>query len=228
MSRMRRLVVLAVAAALAISNLAATASAETEYTYKVTVTNLTEGQLMTPFVVATHDGSFDLFRAGTYASFGVQQLAENGGVPALVDELLANGAVADVQVAEPAAGLPVFPGESVATYVTSSGDAGYLSVAGMLICTNDGFGGVNSVSLERPSATVLGQAYDAGTEINTESYADLVPPCDGLGQTGESDPALAENRVIRRHRGIRGIGDLDPATHDWHGPVIKVEIELVG
>jgi hypothetical protein len=268
MSKMRRLLVLAVAAALAVSMLGLTASAEgerlegedsrhtalaseterereapdeaepaeeeaavaeaeTERTYQVTVTNLTEGQAMTPFVVAAHESGFSLFDREQSASNGLQQLAENGGVPVLVEELLANDAVADVQVAAPAAGPPVHPGESVTVEVTANAEARWITLAGMLICTNDGFGGVSNVKVPADSKTLFGYAYDAGTETNTESYADLVPPCDGLGQTGETNPALAENATIHRHPGISGIADLDPAVHGWSGAVIMVEITLV-
>lgn len=271
MSKMRRMLVLAVAAALAISMLGLTASAEderleledarqtaqtsdterdreapdeaepaeeeaevaeeaeaeTERTYQVTVTNLTGGQAMTPFVVATHDSGFSLFDRDQPASNGLQQLAENGGVPVLVEELLANDAVADVQVAAPAAGPPVHPGESVTVEVTANAEARWITLAGMLICTNDGFGGVSNVKVPADSKTLFGYAYDAGTETNTEAYADLVPPCDGLGLSGESNPDLAENATIHRHPGISGIADLDPAVHGWSGAVIMVEIVLV-
>jgi hypothetical protein len=179
---------------------------------------------MTPFVVATHERMFTLFERGQVASNGLQQLAENGGVPVLVDELLANTAVADVQVAAPAAGPPVHPGESVTVEVTANAEAPWITLAGMLICTNDGFGGVITKA-PSDSKTVFGYAYDAGTEINTETYADLVPPCDGLGLAGETNPDLAENRGIRPHLGIIGNADLDPSVHGWSGAVIMVEIE---
>lgn len=228
MPRSRRLIVLAVAAALALSAFAGTASAEaseSEPTYKVTITNLTGGQLMTPFVVATHHPSFSLFNRGQYASNGLQQLAENGGVPVLADELAVNSHVNDVQVAAGAAG-PVAPGESTSVYVAGNHYARQLTLAGMLICTNDGFGGISNVNLA-DGKTVYGYAYDAGTEINTEAYADLVPPCNGLGQTGMTNPDLAEGAKIHRHGGIAGVGDLDPSVNGWNGAVIKVEIELV-
>jgi opacity protein-like surface antigen len=227
---MKRLLVLAVAAALAISALAATASAGSEKTYKVTVTNLTTGggQVMTPYVVATHQGSFNLFQKNGPASNGVQQVAENGAVPVLVAELQANSRVGDVSVAAPAAGPPVFAGQSVSTTVVSTPGDRKLSVLGMLICTNDGFGGVNGVNLPgNGSATYYGQAYDAGTEITTEAYEDLVPPCDGSGGTGMSNPALAQNGTIQLHAGIQGIADLSPTTHGWTGSVIKIEVELI-
>ena len=59
---------------------AAPADAGSERTYRVTITNLTSGQPMTPFVVAAHSGSTAIFNAGSSASAGLQSLAENGGV----------------------------------------------------------------------------------------------------------------------------------------------------
>ena len=223
MKRSRRLLVLAVVAALAVSTLALPAPAEEAPQYKVTITNLTDGQLLTPFVVATHKPSARVFKPGRPASDGLQALAENGGVPVLVAELQGKPGFHDVAVAGAA---PIAPGGSVDVYVTASNRARAISVAGMLICTNDGFAGLNRVRLPKDgSKTVYGRAYDAGTEINTEAYADLVPPCDGMGQTGMSNPALAENSKVRGHRGIAGIADLSPAVHGWTNPVIKVTIE---
>lgn len=183
---------------------------------------------MTPFVVATHKGSFNLFEPGKAASNGVQQVADNGDIPTLIAELSANSLVSDVAVAAPAAGPPVFAGQSVSTEVTSTSGARKLSVLGMLICSNDGFGGVNRVDLPgNGCVTYHGRAYDAGTETNTEAYEDLVPPCDGSGQTGMSNPALAENGTVHPHQNIQGIADLSFASHGWSGPVIKVVIERI-
>ncbi len=195
-----------------------------ERTYRVTVTNLTGGQPLTPLVVATHSKSTRIFRKGHEASAGLQSLAENGGVPDLVAELSANPGVGDVAVAGSG---PIAPGETVYTEVVSTPGARRLSVAGMLICTNDGFGAINSVKLRARTQVVYGSAYDAGTEINTENYKDLVKPCDNMGQSGTSNPELAEDGVVRRHRGIKGGASLDPAIHGWHGPVIKVTIEEI-
>jgi hypothetical protein len=199
------------------------AEAASEQQYRVTITNISGNQAQTPFVVATHSGSVDVFHVGAPASAGLQQLAENGGVPVLAAELA--GVAHDVAVAGAA---PIAPGGSASAYVTTAPGARKLSVAGMLICTNDGFGGLDSVTLNRSgSQTFYGRAYDAGTEINTQDYDDLVPPCDGLGQTGASNPALAENGVVHPHHGITDDGDLSPATHGWSGAVIRVTVELV-
>jgi hypothetical protein len=112
-----------------------------------------------------------------------------------------------------------------------------LSFVSMLVCTNDGFTGIDSVKLPSARGDKVSKAtngYDAHTEINTEDYADIVPPCQSLigddagendAGTGVSNPALAEGGVIRHHRGIQGTDDLDPAIHGWTDPVARIRIE---
>ena len=240
MSRWHQIRILAITAALLAALVAFTAPASASSghydsepigTFRVTVENLTENQTLTPAVVAAHERGFRLFRNHRPASNGIQQLAENGGVPVLLDEL--NGS-AGVYAAVATEGGPIAPGASASTLITTVGDANRISVAAMLICTNDGFAGVNGVRVsQRTQQTARnGQAYDAGTEINTQLFEDLVPPCSQMAGvpdtgTGMSNPALAEDGVIRRHRGISEAGDLSPAANGWHGPVIKVTIERV-
>lgn len=198
-------------------------------TYRVTVENLTENQILTPTVVASHRASLHVFREGREASNGIQQLAENGGVPVLVEELAANRKVSDVIAV--GNGQPIDPGASTTAYLTAARNATRVSVAGMLICTNDGFGGVNSAGLPRwvgHAKTFYGNAYDAGTEVNTESYADLAPPCDGKGQTGDSNPKLAENGVVHGHEGIMGGASLSEEQHGWTDPVFEVTVSRIG
>ena len=207
---------------------AATGSHSPDYTYQVTVTNLSENQTLTPVVAATHANDFKLFKRGQEASNGIQQLTENGGVPVLVDELNGSSKVETVSVIGSA---PLAPGESASTLLTTDRHHRRLSVAAMLICTNDGFTGRSSVRLPGGvgnERTFYARAFDAGTEINTQAYSDLVPPCDGLGQTGTSNPDLAENGVVRNHRGIvDGVGDLSVADHGWDEPVLEITVERV-
>jgi hypothetical protein len=80
------------------------------------------------------------------------------------------------------AGLPgsAMFDDSVTLTVTASEGAKFLSLASMLICTNDGFTGVDSLRLPRDvgdAVVVRSAGYDAGTEQNTEDFADIVPPC---------------------------------------------------
>jgi hypothetical protein len=146
--------------------------------------------------------------------------------------------VKDAVVTEGPTLPPLLPGENVSFEIDGRTGAKYLSVVSMLICTNDGFTGVNSMRLPKrigETATVDAYGYDAGTEVNTEAWADMVPPCapltgfDAMGAgTGMSDPGLAEGGVIRMHPGITGSGDLDPAVHGWTGAVARYEVERIG
>jgi hypothetical protein len=83
--------------------------------------------------------------------------------------------------------------------------------------------------------TTRSAGYDAGTERNTEDFADIVPPCQSLvgvssgeAGTGTSDPALAEGAVIHHHPGIAGGADLLTAVHGWTDPVAEITVERVG
>jgi hypothetical protein len=214
-------------------------------TFKVKIRNLTSGQPLTPPVVATHRGRNQIFKVGTLASFGVKEIAENGNNAPLLASLQANRDVAEVLEAP---GGPLVPAGTPGsaqfddrTRFTIHGRPGArrLSFASMLICTNDGFTGVNSVKLPRKvgdKVTVKTAGYDAHTERNTEDFADIVPPCQGLigvssGEpgTGQSDPALLEGGVIAHHDGILGGSDLLPDVHGWDTsrPVARITVKAI-
>jgi len=200
-------------------------------TYTITVENLTGGQYLTPPNFAAHDRSADVFSAGQPASPGVQAVAENGAVPTLAAELTAAIDDAGLGTSGVGAADPISPGQSITFDVTSSERR--LSIVAMVICTNDGFAGLDSRPLparDGQTRTYYLRAYDAGTEINTEARQDLVPaPFCGEGEgTDMTNPDLAENSVIRNHPGIQGIGDLDPAQFGWNGPVAKLTVTRNG
>jgi hypothetical protein len=209
-----------------------------EALYRVTMYNLTAGQPFTPPVAAVHRQSIGLFSVGEPASFEVKEIAENGNIAPLVELASTNKHVIDAAVTPGPTIPPVLPGEMVQFEVEGRTGAKYLSIVSMLICTNDGFTGANTLRLPRQigaSETVSAYGYDAGTEINTESWADLVPPCAGLtgfdnmGQgSGMSDPALFEGGVVHMHPGIDGDSDLDAGVHDWAGPVAQITVERIG
>ena len=124
---------------------------------------------------------------------------------------------------------PVRPGQTVRMTIEAE-PGSYFSWITMLICTNDGFTAIDSMPLPDGSQTVSTNAYDSGTEQNTEDFADMVPPCQGLvgvmsddSGTGASNPDLAEGGVIVRHAGVKGGNDL-VATHMWEGAVARVTI----
>ena len=207
--------------------------------YKVTIQNLTGGQPFTPPVVATHKKSTRLFEVGAVASFELKEIAENGNLAPMLDALANDGKVYAFE-AGGVPGGPVLPGGSTTIMITADEGANRLSIASMLICTNDGFTGIDSVKLPKKGSVIyFTQAYDAGTEINTEDFADMVPPCPPLTGvpsndpgTGASNPALAEGGIIQHHPGVDGVGvggnsDMIPAIHDWDDPVAKITITVV-
>ncbi|MCI0634839.1 MAG: spondin domain-containing protein [Actinobacteria bacterium] len=217
-------------------------------TYEVTVTNLTEGQAFTPPVVATHRATVDRFDVGAAASFEVQEIAENGRLGPMLSLVQGSKHVNDSAFIADGSAMPApvvpasraealgLPSSQTFTLESATG-AKFLSWVSMLICTNDGFTGVDSLRLPDEvgeSVTVGTQGYDAGTEINTEDLADIVPPCAPLSGVMSTDmgtdltnPALAEGGVIHHHPGIAGDDDLTAAIHDWTNPVASVRVERI-
>jgi hypothetical protein len=210
--------------------------------YRVTITDLASGQPLTPPVIATHRKRFQLFEVGEAATLELKEIAENGNLVPMVDTLNTHRRVFDVDVGT----TPLVPSarqeitgfsDSATFYLTSARGAKYLSWASMLICTNDGFTGVDGIRLPRrvgQTVTLETAGYDAGTEVNTEDFADIVPPCQDLmgvssGEpgTGMSNPALAEGGVIAHHPGIMGGSDLLPEVHGWTDPVAEVTITAI-
>ena len=193
-------------------------------TYVVSITNETDGQYLTPANFAAHDPSIRVFQRGREASSGVQAVAENGNVDALAAELYEAVDAEGLGTSGVANGGVLAPGQIGNFEVTTP--ATRLSIVSMLICTNDGFAGLNSLQLptiDGQSRAYPLQGYDAGTEINTELKSDIVPApfCqEGADSgTGESNPALAENGVIARHQTLQGVGDLNP-DFDWRGGAV--------
>jgi hypothetical protein len=242
--RLRTLAPVAALAATALLATGSVASAEPPVaTYEVTITDLTGGQPLTPPVVATHRAATGMFSVGQPASFALKEIAENGNLAPMLSALESEKHVSGVAAAAAPLVPPGLPGSatfdnSVTLTVTASKGAKFLSFASMLICTNDGFTGVDSLRLPKDvgDAVVRRSAgYDAGTETNTEDFADIVPPCQGIvgvssGEpgTGTSNPALAEGGVIHHHPGIAGGADLVPAIHGWTDPVAEITVERVG
>lgn len=211
----------------------ASGSGHSSRTYEVTVENLTPGQIFTPPIWATHSKRVDFVEVGEAAPYGVKEIAENGNLEPLDYAWSLAEGVRDHGIAPDG---PVPGGTSRTFEITAPGNAKQLTTISMVVCTNDGFTGLDSHRLPRGlghSVTVDAMAYDAGTELNTEALADLVPPCsDGATGTGSSNPDLAEGGVIAAHGGItNGGGDpalLDPAVWDFEQPVARYTITRTG
>jgi hypothetical protein len=192
--------------------------------YTVTITNLTYDQIISPPVVVVHDQRFRLFEAGQAASDELAALAEDGMTGPLAGLLEVSSGVSDYAVA--AGGIP--PTGSISVDVRIQGSARRLSLAGMLVSTNDAFVGLDGHALpfghlnSLRGLTVNADAYDAGSEANTESCEHIPgPPC---GNPGVRVTDGAEG-FVHIHRGIGGVGDLDAIAKDWNNPVARISIQ---
>jgi len=197
-----------------------------EQGFEVTVTNLTHGQQFTPILVASHSEGVHLFDLGSSASSQLATLAQEGNTAPLAALLAGLPEVKDIAVS---AGL-LDPGKSVTVFVKAGGRFDRVSLAAMLIPTNDGFFAVNDTEGpdgDRP-LTLYSPAYDAGAEVNDELCASIPGPffveCGGPG--GGAMVGGGEG-YVHIHEGIHGIGDLKPALRDWRNPVAQITIRRV-
>ncbi len=219
------------AATLVMSPLAQAADLE------ITVSNLTQGIYYTPIIIAAHTGDAAMFRSGEMASLELQTLAEGGDI-SLMSALLGNVG-ADV-VENPAGGL-LGPGMATTSMLMSADGNNYLSIAAMLLPTNDGFVGLDSwmIPTEAGTYTFTLNAYDAGTEANDEivngggaAGTPGIPASPGGSGTGGSGVSMTEaNGYVHIHPGNigdsdanGGKSDLDNTVHRWLNPVAKVTV----
>ena len=193
--------------------------------YEVTITNLTQAEKFTPILVASHKKSMKLFELGAMASPELTNIAEGGAIGDMAALLMANPNVIDV--ADSGGLLPpnglLEPGASVTVTVSAKG-AKYISLASMLIPTNDAFIALNGVRVNGKESGYWVQAYDAGTETNDEDCANIPgPDCGG----SPFSPLDTGEGYVYIHGGIHGIGDLDAALYDWRNPVAYVKVVKV-
>ncbi len=191
--------------------------------YEVTITNISHGEFFTPVIVASHRHGVKLFKLGKAASAELEVLAESGNSNPLKDSLLGSGKVLDVVQAT----APLPPGQSVTLKVRMNKHNSHISVASMLVPSNDAFFAVNGlhVGKAKRTVTVYSPAYDAGSEINDELCVSIPGPgfvCSGEGTNPESGEGF-----VHIHPGIQGIADLDKAQFDWRNPAAKITIKRI-
>lgn len=197
--------------------------------YEVKITNLTRGQQFTPILAATHMPSVSLFQLGQPASAELATLAEEGNVAPLTAALRANKEVLEVVNGS---GLTQ-PGAVTTLTVNARGGTGAvrISVAAMLIPTNDTFFAVNGVTLPQWGETLAFTvpAYDSGTEKNDELCASIPGPffaeCNGSG--GGAAPAGGEEGFVHISAGMHGVGSFKASDRDWRNPVARITIRRV-
>jgi hypothetical protein len=202
--------------------------------YRVTITNIIpgsgpdSGQIFNGLVVATHNPNFQLFALGEPPSGELAMIAEDALNEPLVVLMEADPNVRDVQTIGIMPPAPILPGESASVIVTAGRRDRFLSLATMLVTTNDAFVALNGVKLPTRRGEFYAFVYDAGSEANTEDCAHIPgPPC---GNPEVRVVAGAEG-FVSIHSGIHGIAD-DPMTpsvvaseRDWRNPGALITVE---
>jgi len=194
--------------------------------YEITVINLTNNQPLSPVAVISHSAAYSAWAVGSAASVGLEKMAEGGDnsdmIGADLEGLDATGASGTA---------PIGPGGSETIVVTSSADTQtLLTVATMLVNTNDAFAGVGSIDVSglapQASLTFTAPVYDAGTEANSEASGTIPGPADG----GEGYNSARDDRDrVARHGGVVTADDgltgsaLDQ-SHRFDNPAMRITI----
>jgi len=153
----------------------------------LTFTNTSGAQPMTPPVAILHnpidgENGIQFFEVGAVVSEEVRMIAEDGVFPPLRDVAegqIPTGRVSAVAVgfADPAAPGPLTPGATASVTMDVESPDQVLTIVTMVVCTNDGFTGVDSRPLADGDETFMTPIYDAGSETNVTTLNYWVPPC---------------------------------------------------
>ncbi|WP_254843495.1 spondin domain-containing protein [Shewanella sp. UCD-KL21] len=192
-------------------------------TYSITVTNLTANQPMSPIAIAAHSSDVMLWQAGETANIALEKIAEGGDASDVA-------AIEGIGVTASGAGI-LMPGMSETITITlDEADIANLSVATMLVNTNDAFTGLNSYDISMLAVDAMvnmkGMVYDAGTEANSEEKGTMPGPADG----GEGFNAARDDvDFVHIHPGVLTMYDglmdsvLTP-SHRFDNPAIAISI----
>ena len=218
----------------------ATVKVERLRTYRITVRNATDGQPLTPPLAATHNRAVSVFRKNGLTLPELELVAEDGDsgpLAALLGGLEQVTEVASAMAPLTPRGTTVGDFTDTVSFEITAAPGDRLSLVSMLVCTNDGFAGLDRVRLPRwGERTYWATGYDAGTEHNTELSGDIVDACSLLGPVslagdpnGNEDAAVDTDpqETIKRHSGIMGGSDLSAMDHGWRGPVATVKVEVI-
>ena len=202
-------------------SLSASANKNDNKQYKVTITNITKGVSFTPLLAATHNHNARLFTVGEEASAEVSRVAEGGDISALKALLDDSENVFSTTNSE---GL-LAPGESVELTIDSNRRFRKVSIAAMLLPTNDAIAALLGKKLPKKGKVVYFlRAYDGGTETNDENCNNIPGPhCGGV----PFSPEDTGEGYVYPSPGIHGEGDLSRQTYNWGGAVAKVVIEAI-
>ncbi|MGF1728792.1 spondin domain-containing protein [Photobacterium kasasachensis] len=195
--------------------------------YTVSVKNLTPNQPLSPLAILAHNDQYSLFEIGQPSSNPLEVMAEGGDNSNLLAESANNG---NVGYSVSGTGV-ILPGASDSVSLTiDTNVAQQLSVASMLVNTNDGFVGETQLDI---GSLAIGESlnmnmaiWDAGTEANNESAATIPGPAAG----GEGYNSVRDdNDRVSFHAGVISQDDglassALNATHRFLNPGARLTI----
>ncbi|MBE0368915.1 spondin domain-containing protein [Pseudoalteromonas sp. MMG013] len=197
----------------------------TQYEFKVTAINLTHGQPLSPLGAALHT-SGQFWTIGEMASAELESLAEGGDNSGLLGLSVVNSSVSGA--------APLGPGKTAELMLTTTSLTDQkLSLVTMMVNTNDGFTGLNSIDVSQMAvgdyAKMTTRAYDSGTEANSEQSGSMPGPADG----GEGFNAERDDiDKVAMHPGVVGNDDglsssVLTSAHKFDNPLMAVTITRV-
>jgi len=199
-------------------------------TYKVTLNNVTANQPLSPAMVVLHKPSLHLFEAGKPASVGLEKLAEGGSNLELIDEAKADDAF--LASKSGAGAIPPGAAGTVELSISEDEDSVYISVAAMLVNTNDAFAGGSSSKISKlqkgESFSMHVPIWDAGTEANSEAAGTLPGPADGgegfnASREGDADFVAIHQGIVSNADGFASSVLGESHRFDNPGALLRVE-----
>lgn len=197
-------------------------SATLAETIEVQIKNITNGQTMTPPLIAAGACTTSVFSLGNAASSKIERLAEGGDTNSLAAWFRGVGWITHT------GSSPIYPGQwyvirLYAPVVTPQSNL-CLFVGGMLVPTNDGFYAIQNLRVHgNLGKTLYLPGYDAGTEYNSELCFEMPAPdaCGFLGEGYNPTRDPQEGRIVF-HPGILGIGNIDRATNYFDNRTVGI------
>ncbi|MCD9500335.1 spondin domain-containing protein [Photobacterium carnosum] len=168
--------------------------------FKVDIKNNTNAQPLSPLVVLSHNEDYHLFKMGMPASIELEHLAEGGNHIPLALSKTSNNDIYNTFFKSEA--IP--PGGTQSIILSSiNHEYKYLSIATMLVNTNDAFIGETGLNISSlnvgESIRINAPVWDAGTEANSE-LAETIP---GPVGSGEGFNAIRDdNNQVVIHPGV--------------------------
>ena len=173
--------------------------------YQIDITNLSNNQPFSPPALVSHAPDYQPWMIGSPASMGLEKLAEGGDNSEFVMQAQSHSEVGMIVSGSEL----ILPGATASfTLQTSRSHDTMLSLATMLVNSNDAFTGLNSSDIGMLAKgmphTLYSSVYDAGTEQNSETAASIPGPAGG-GE-GFNAEREAANQVTM-HAGVVSMDD---------------------